>query len=185
MVYGLVYFPNIDFERINRIRKKYDPTVKLIDPHITIMFPVPDSVGEGKLEHHIESVLKRWRPFPIHICGFRKSWDHWLFLTLQEGNSDVIRLYSDIYTEMLSPYRREDIEFVPHIALGLFVKESAQYNYKDPKRLDFDEERFQQVLQEAEVLGLNYHCVVDKLHLVKLTDDFARIVSSKAFSLTN
>jgi 2'-5' RNA ligase len=89
MYYGLVHFPKIDIKHIDLLRKKYDPTVDLIQPHITIMFPVPDEVGEAALVQHIERVLKPWKPIPIRTRGFHKSWDHWLFLTLEEGNPDV------------------------------------------------------------------------------------------------
>lgn len=183
MYYGLVYYPKVNNKLINQIRKKYDPTVDLIEPHIGIMFPVPESVGEGELVRHIENVLRHWKPFPIRIRGFQKSWDHWLFLTLEEGNSDVIRLYRQIYTGILAKYRRDDIDFVPHITLGLFVKERTRYDFNNPQQLDFDEQKYRQALGEAEAPGLDFKCIVDKLHLVKLTDDFSRIVRSQEFPL--
>ena len=184
MYYALVQYPNIDTERIDQIRRKYDPTVDLIGPHVTIMFPVPESVGEGALVRHIEKVLKHRQPFQVRIHGFKKSWDHWLFLTLEEGNTNVINviaLYEEIYTGILAQYRRDDIEFIPHIGLGLFVKEGAQYDLKDPKQLDFDAQRYQQALLEAQALNLDFRCQVDKLHLVKLVDDFSSITPFEVF----
>ncbi|MFQ5769749.1 MAG: 2'-5' RNA ligase family protein [bacterium] len=88
MYYRLVYYLDIDSKLINQIRKKYDPTIAVIAPHITIMFPIPESVGKGELVQHIESVLKYGQSFPFHLLGLQKSWDHWLFLTLAEGNKD-------------------------------------------------------------------------------------------------
>lgn len=183
MYTGLAHFPDIDTTRINQIRKKFAPTFDLIDPHITIMYPVPDEVKQETLVQHIERVLKPWRPFPIHISGLCKSWDHWLFLTLKEGNGDVIRLNKAVYTGILKPYHRADIEFVPHIGLGLFIKEGADYDHKNPQRLEFDEQRYQTALREAEASGLDYRCVLDRLHLCTVTNDFTRIEKSRVFYL--
>ena len=132
MYYVVVHYPDIDYKGINQIRKKYDPTFGVIDPHITVLFPVLESVGEKNIIEHNETVLKKWIPFPIHICGFTKSWDHWLFLTLEKGNSKVIQLYRDLYSGILKQYRRTDIEFIPHIGLGLFVKKKQEYDVTSP-----------------------------------------------------
>jgi 2'-5' RNA ligase len=183
MYYALVHFPNTDTTHINFIRSKYDPTAHLIAPHITVLFPVPDEMGENALIKHIEGVLKPWKPFPIRINGFYKSWDNWLFLTLKDGNAEVIRLHTQIYTGILQPYLRNDIDFVPHISLGLFVKEGDSYNLKMPQELDFDERKFNAALQEARDLGLDYMCVFDKLHLVTLTNDYSRIETNREFLL--
>src|SRR5262245_16696800 len=128
MFYALVHYPTIDTERITQFRRKYDPYVELIEPHITFMFLIPESIGEQRLVAHIETVLNRWEPFLIHLKRLHKSWDHCLFLTFQEGEEDAVRLFREIYTGILEEYRREDIEFIPHIGLGLFAKEDAGYD---------------------------------------------------------
>lgn len=183
MFYALVHFPEIDIININRLRKKYDPTYKNFDPHITIMFPVPDSEGEDRLLAHIKSILKNWEVFPIQLGGFVKSWDHWLFLTLQEGKLEVIQLYNEIYSGILSNFRRTDIEFIPHIGLGLFIKENENYNFKDPQKLEFDEQLYNRGLSEAEALGLNYRCYFDKVNFLKLTNDLSKIVMNEEIKL--
>ncbi len=183
MYYALAYFPDVDSEGIQRIREKYDPTVDLIEPHIGVLFPVPDAVGKPALLEHVERVLQSWKPFPIRIRGLQKSWDHWLLLTLEEGSSDVVRLYGDIYTGILARYRRDDLEFVPHLALGLFVRKPAEYDFRDPRQLEFDEQKYGQALREAEALKLDFTCLLDVLHLVELTDDFSRITRGPAFTL--
>jgi 2'-5' RNA ligase len=183
MYYGLVHFPKIDYERINQIRRKYDPTVDLIEPHITVVFPVPDIVGEVRLVRHITQTLTAWRPFRIHIRGYCKSWDHWFFLTLEEGNSEVIRLHSEIYTGMLARYRRADIEYIPHIGLGLFVEKEADYDMRDPQQMKFNAAKYAEALRQAEALGLEYDCVLDRLHLVKLAHDYSRIETGREFPL--
>src|SRR5437763_7326786 len=166
MVYALVYYPKIDVRCINQFRRKYDPQVDLIAPHITLMFPVPQLIARGNLVHHIDSVLRNWRSFPIHLQGLYKSRDSYLFLTVQEGSADIVSLHDEIYRGMLADYQREDIPFIPHITLGEFSK---------------DENQYLRALEEARELNLDYHCVIDKLHLVEINDDRSQIVGSKEF----
>jgi len=168
MIYALVHYPKIDVQRINQFRKKYDPQVDLIEPHITLMFPISESIGEGNLVNHLEHVLSHWQSFPIHLQGLEKSWDDYLFLLIQEGNDEIIRLHSEIYTEILTDCRKEDIQFIPHLTLGVFVKNESKYS---------------EALAETQQLDLNYRCIVDKLHLVKVNDDKSQIVWSNEFSL--
>ncbi len=168
MIYALVHYPNVGSLRVNQFRKKHDPQVDLIAPHITLMFPVPESIGEDRLVRHVEMLLCNWLPFPIHLHGVQISSDNRLFLMLQEGNAYIIRLHDEIYTGILIQHRREDIPFVPHITLG--VVEGDSTNHK-------------RILEEAEQLGIDQHCLLDKLHLIKVNNERTRIVWSKEFLL--
>ena len=168
MIYALVHYPNVDTERINLFRKKYDPQFDLIGPHLTLMFPVPESIGEKNLVHHLQSVLNSWHPFTIHLQGLQKSSDDYLFLMVQEGSADIIGLHSKIYTGVLADYRQENIPFVPHLTLGVFANNAAEYA---------------EALEEAKRLDLDYRCVLDNVHLLKVNDDRTRIVWNREFSL--
>jgi len=183
MPYGLAYYPNFNCDGIDRLRRRHDPTVDLIAPHLTIMFPIPDSVEGPKLVRHLERTLKRWQPFQIRIRGLTKSWDHWLFLTLREGNAEVVKLYEEIYTGLLAGFRRNDLEFIPHIAVGLFVKDARCYDYRNPQKLQFDEQRYEQALREAESLDIDVRRTVDKLQLVRFNDYISKIVTERELRL--
>jgi hypothetical protein len=201
MYYALVYYPKFDREtedNIKTFRRKYDPFVDSWKPHIPFIFPVACSeVEEEKLTEHIETVLKNWKPFPIHIGGFGKSWDHWLFLLLKKGNEEAIALHHELYTGMLLPYLRRDIEYIPHIGIGLFVKKDAGYNVLDPKKVDFDAKLYFQALKEAESLKIDSFDTVDRMFLRKviinvgasvhthapLNDVLIKTVSSKEIKL--
>ncbi|HEY0376524.1 MAG TPA: 2'-5' RNA ligase family protein [Pyrinomonadaceae bacterium] len=169
MIYALVHYPDVDTRGINQLREKYDPQAGWIGPHVTLMFPVPESVGEDNLVRHIENVLSRWRPFPIHLRGLEKSWDDYLFLLVREGSESIVRLHDEIYTGVLAGQCREDAAFVPHLTLGVFSKDAGAYA---------------RALEEARRLDLDHRCVVDKLHLVKVNDERSRVVSSREFSLS-
>jgi len=130
------------------------------------MFPTPDSIGERNLVSHIVGVLRRWESFPIRLKGLQQSWDEYLFLLLNKGEGDVIRLHDEIYTGLLSEYRNEVRPFIPHVTLGAFSAKSEEYA---------------QALKEAEQLKLNYECMLDRIHLIKINDDRSQIVWSKEF----
>ncbi|MFC1513833.1 2'-5' RNA ligase family protein [candidate division KSB1 bacterium] len=181
MYYGLVYFPENCCREIEQIRKKYDPTFDLIKPHITVMFPVPGSVGEEHIKQHIKNVLVRWKSFAICTGGLKRSWDNRLLLTLKDGNEKVIELYRDIYSGLLSRYCRNDIEFIPHLSLGLFIKDVSEYTLKDPQKVEFDKEKFDKVYSKASTLDLTFERTIDKLYLLKLNDNFSQISTDSVF----
>jgi len=179
--YALVHFPEINTRKIEEFRKKYDPHYKLISAHIVIVFPVSDVVGESRLVNHIKNTLSEWKPFDICISGLKKSWDQWMFLVLQEGNSSIAKLHDELYTSLLSKYLRKDIKYIPHIGLGLFVK--GAYNLKNPKKVPLDREKYSEALTKAKTLNFNYRVKVRKLHLVKLNNTFTKSSIVKEFLL--
>jgi 2'-5' RNA ligase len=133
------------------------------------MFPVPESIGESFLANHIENALSNWRAFPIHLQGILKSWDDYLFLMIQDGSENISSLHRKIYTGMLVDYLKKDMPFIPHLTLGVLTE---------------NVEIHPEVLEEAKQLDLDYHCVLDKLNLIKVNDDRSQIVWSKEFSST-
>jgi 2'-5' RNA ligase len=168
MIFALVHYPVLNNTQIEAFRRKYDPRVGLIAPHLTLMFPLPVSVGEDILIHHIKSVLTRWKPFPIHLEGVLLAPDNYLYLLVQEGKDSLAHLHDELYTGLLASYLRTDIPFVPHLTLGI---------------LDSDSGNQDSVIQEAKQLDIDHHGVLDKFHLIKVNDDRSRIVWRKDFSL--
>jgi 2'-5' RNA ligase len=186
MHYALVFYPQLDSElreAIGRIRRRYDPTADRSEPHITIVFPVPEAVGEAELVSHIEDVLGDWRPFEVELGGFHKSRDHWLFLALATGEREVKDLHRLLYTGILDKYRRDDIDFVPHVGLGLFVKEGSKYNWDHPREADLDQGRYDEALQQAKTLPLGSSYIVERLHLVKIPDEVLDWTTGKRASI--
>jgi 2'-5' RNA ligase len=186
MYYALNFYPLLSAEfsePIDAIRREYDPTSDFTKPHITVLFPIPGSVGERRLISHIQNVLSDWTPFEIRLGGLHKSHDHWLFLTLKEGEAQVKKLYRLLYTGVLAQYRRHDIEFVPHLGLGLFVKDGATYDWGNPQESDFDRERYEEALRRAKALPLPSSISVEKLHLTKIPDVILEWATGKRASL--
>ncbi|MEH2229795.1 MAG: 2'-5' RNA ligase family protein [Nostoc sp.] len=171
MSYALVHYPNINTEDINQIRHKYDPQVDLIEPHITLVFPIIEPINENHLIIHIDSILSKWKTFAICLKGLQKSWDECMFLMVEEGKVDIVKLHNELYTGILAEYCRGNLLFVPHLTLGRFTKDTEQYL---------------RVLKEIQHLDLIvYRCFVDKLHLIKIADEQRSIIWSKEFVLRN
>jgi hypothetical protein len=184
MYYALLYYPRFDKkteENIEAFRRKYDSFAGSLKPHIPFVFPVPCSeVEESELTRHIEAVLKKWKPFLIHIEGLKKSWDHWLLLLLKEGNEKAIALHDDLYTGVLSPYLRRDIEYIPHVGIGLFIKKDAKYNVLDPKRVYFDSKLYSLASREAESLRISSFDAIDRLFFEKIIVKAGTSLETKA-----
>ena len=186
MYYALSFYPRLSTElseSIDAIRTEYDPTSGFIKPHIAVLFPVPGIVGEGQLIRHIRNVLSDCSPFEIRLGGFHKSPDHWLFLTLKEGDAQVKKLYQSLYTGILTEYRRDDIEFVPHLGLGLFMKQGSTYDWDSPRESDFDQERYEEALCQAKALPLASSIPVEKLSLTKIPDVILEWATGKRASI--
>ena len=120
MVYSLVHFPNIELEQINELRRKYDLQAQLIQPHVTLTFPVAD-VSEKTLVYHLESVVRDKHSFPIHLQGIKKSLDDYLFLLVDEGREHISDLHAQIYSGVLADLKQTDLPYVPHVTLGMFA----------------------------------------------------------------
>jgi len=173
MYYCLSFVPQLSGEldaAIADIRKTYDPTAFFITPHITLVFPTHDSIGEQALISHIQEVLKDWRPFNIKFGGLHKNRDHWLFLMVQEGEEEIKRLYRVLHTGILDD-GRDVSKFLPHLGLGLFIKKGCLYDWRNPREEDFDQERYDKALRKAQKLSLSESVTVDKLVMTKISDE--------------
>jgi 2'-5' RNA ligase len=171
MHYCLVYFPDSVPDDLRKIRRQYDPTFEVVEPHVTVVFPVPDVVGESSLVEHIDRVLNEREAFEIRFGGFCKSRDHWLLLELTEGASGFVGLHRALYAGILTEYLRSDVEYVPHLGLGLFLKSGATYSWDAPREGDFDRVKYDRALLEASSLDLDTSYCVRTLDLVGIPDE--------------
>lgn len=177
MYYALNIYPRLDpdvEQRIAEIRDDFDPTASFAKPHITVLFPTPARVGKGALIRHIEGVLTAFAPFAIELSGFHKSRDHWLFITLKAGEAEVKRMYQALYSGILTEFGRDVSRFVPHLGLGLFLRQGVNYDWNNPRKSDLDEKRYREALRRAESLPLPAGFVVEKLWMTSLPDSLLR-----------
>lgn len=171
MYYGLHISPNgVDEALVGRIRRQYDPTVDVIAPHVPVVYPVPDGVGRDLLISHIRNVTLACAPFEIRLGALHRSADHWLFLTPVDGKEDLRRLHLRLHTGLLAEFRDADRDYVPHVGLGHFMREGATYDWENPREEDFDAERYEAAVREAQPLLDGPAERIDTLHLVTIPD---------------
>lgn len=148
---AVVHFPKIDDKEIEIFREKYDPSFKIIAPHITIIFPISE-ISERQLIEHIESVANSIKSFPIHLNGLIKTFDNCLFLQVKEGREIIIDLHKKLYSGILSKYIPTDFPFEPHITLGNFNESNSIF-----------EKAYNQALQ----INFNFKSNFDNLSIIK------------------
>ena len=118
----------------------------------------------------------------MHFCKLEKTWDHWLFLSADEGNDKAILLHDELYGGKLKPYLREDLPYSPHIGLGLFSVES--YDFHNPTaQLALDENKYISAKAEFEAFNLDLWCTVDSLTMVQVNEEFTECEDLITFSL--
>ena len=182
MYLALVYFPEVQDPGFHEFRNKYEPYASLLPEHLTLVFPVPESIGREALEQHIAQVLKPWSPFRVHFSRLMKTTDHWLFWIPEEGNELVSGLHDELYSGILSEHLREDLPYAPHIGLGLFSKED--YDMENPTAaLTLDEDRYQRARKEFTEMNLDLWCSIDQLVLLSINDDFTECKRLHTFSI--
>lgn len=168
MVYVLVVYPDLeDDSKIQGLRKKYSPYYSVIKPHITLVFPSPDMDRE-EIGNHVSKILKNFTQFDLRLVGLVRSFDNWLFLGIEEGNDKIVELHDQLYTGILREHLRKDIEFIPHVGLGLFKTD----------------EEYEKAENEARKLNLDYKCKVENIYLLHLRDGKSEIDWSKEFILS-
>ena len=183
MLYCVVYFvPPALAKQVQPFREEYDPTARLIEPHLTIVFPVARS-SEEVLARHVERVLENWSPFTIQITGLSKSWDHWLFLLVGKGNEDVVKLHDELYAGILAPHLRKDLDYIPHVGLGHFATTGERYDVINPTAGTLDQQRYQRAIAEARTLELDFEAPVSALHLIAVDESVTKVEKLARFAL--
>ncbi len=114
--------PWLPGEPIGSFRRAHYPTAHLIEPHLTVVFPVPATIGGDAFREHVRGVVSRTPSFDIRLRGLDKSWDHWLFLAVAEGMDKVIALHDALYTGLLLPHLWTQQPYVPDVGLGHFAE---------------------------------------------------------------
>ena len=102
---------------------------------------------------------------------------------LENGPGFDRDLYRALYSGILAEFRRDDIEFVPHLGVGHFLRAGALYDWEAPRAEDFDEERYRRALERVGNLDLKESFVVDKLSLIAVPNEFIEWATGRRTAL--
>lgn len=174
---GVATFPPwLPEEPIASFRRTYDPTANVVDPHITLVFPIPTSeIDRDPFREHVRTVVSRTASFDIRLNAFEKSWDHWLFLVVTEGRDQVIELHDELYTGMLSPFLWTEQPFLPHVGLGLFVERGDDQDLHLARPRALDRARYQQGLREAQALDFDFTGPLERVRIFEIDEDLTYV----------
>lgn len=125
MLYTLCY-PTLnerDHEFIRAFRREHDlPFHDVVDHHFTIVFGIPDIPTVDYVDH-IRGALRGQRTIDF-VCRYAAlgddadSDDFYVFLTPDEGLSDICRLHDKLYSGALKQFHRVEVPYVPHIGIA-------------------------------------------------------------------
>ena len=102
-------------------------------------------------------------------------------MTVEDGNGTLVLLFEAMYTGLLAPHRRHDIEYIPHIGLGYFGMD--EYDPTVQSVAPLDEARYNEGMRKAEAASLDYETQVDRLTLVGIDDQFTKTTVVTEFPL--
>lgn len=120
----IMIFPKFENVKIiDEIRDKYDPLAKHVRPHITLVFPFESNIETGDLREHISSAVSEIKAFEVVLQGITpvKSFGNYLFLGIQKGSEEIIKLHEKLYTGILEAHYPEWLKygkFLPHMTVG-------------------------------------------------------------------
>jgi 2'-5' RNA ligase len=177
--------PGLPAEPIGSFRRTHYPTAHLIAPHLTVVFPVPVTVGRDAFGEHVREIVSRTPAFDIRLHGLDKSWDHWLFLTVEEGRDEVVALHDALYAGVLGPYLWAEHPYVPHVGLGHFAVERDTRDPLELRTRALDRARFDDARQEAESLQLDYTGAFDSVHIFGLDEELTHITPLEEIPLAS
>lgn len=124
---------------IEEIRKKYDPIAKLVEPHITLVFPFESEISDNELACFLETRLIDTKPFQLILHGFSKQEDkfgNYLFLNVINGEKEIINIHKILYQDILKEFDL-GYDYIPHMTVGKFSSaELLEEAYSNVKSID-------------------------------------------------
>ena len=167
--------PWLPEEPIGAFRRIYYPGAGLIAPHLTVVFPIPASIGMEAFGEHVRGIVSGTPAFDIRLKGLGKTWDHWLYVGVAEGSDEVIALHDALYAGILRPYLWTEQPYVPHVGLGLVAEERDAHDLLELRLRALDGARFDEALRAAEALELDYVGRFETVHIFGLDEGLTHV----------
>lgn len=183
MYYALVYYPEITHPGFVTFRKKYEPYAALLPEHVTLVYPVEQSIGYKIFAHHIREILREWQPFDLHFSSrLELTWDCWMKLLAEEGYDQILLLHDQLYTGILEPHLRKDLPYNAYIGIGLFSNEGFDFSDLTTKKT-LNRPKYDRAVQEFKQLDFDHWCTVDQLTIVEVNENFTECENKEIIRL--
>src|SRR4051812_38070658 len=102
MVATFPKFEPKDLETVQAIRKEFDSSFKIFDPHLTLIFPDDQNLGRN-LETHARTVASQNKAIGIKLDSALymppnyDGDDHYVFLIPSIGLREILNLHAKLY----------------------------------------------------------------------------------------
>lgn len=116
---SIVWFPPLPADsKIESFRALHDPLATRIRAHVTLVFPFPTNLTSMQWASHIKRIVGNWPQLPVSFRDIESIQDEFTILMLREKSSAVIALHDKLYSSVLKPFLRPEMDYRPHITLG-------------------------------------------------------------------
>jgi 2'-5' RNA ligase len=181
---AVVHMLNSDTAEVQCLRNEYDPTARLIQPHVTLVFPFEvDRVAKPDLLEHVAHVAQQAAPFDARFSRLELSWDQWVFLTPDLGVQQLVSLHDQLYAGLLHPFHRVDLPFVPHVSIGYFGSKTGGPDLAGPVVTDLDRNRYDRLMSHVDGIKLECSSRVTEIQLIMVDPDFTGTHLVRSFPL--
>lgn len=119
---SILIFPEFGDEKIQELRKQYDPLWEKIPPHLTLVFPFVSELTEKQLSHHIEKVLGNFSTFTVTLSGLSFETDGYIYLNVTEGAAEIREFHDQLYQGILTPFLHPSLSYIPHVTVGRYLE---------------------------------------------------------------
>ncbi len=157
MKYGIVIFPSKKLQDYaNSFRKRYDPHISLIPPHVTLVNPFDST--EDKIKERIQKLHKvalDSLPFTIEVYKaktFHPSANK-IYLAIKK-DEQLLNLHSKLNADVFSNDEKTE-SFVPHITIG---QKLSNREHSD-------------IVGQLTMMDVAHSEVVDRFHLLYQLDN--------------
>jgi 2'-5' RNA ligase len=153
---AIVILPEFDgFDRIDQLRRRFDPLASRIAPHISLVFPFESDLSVDRLRAHMQQVMEGMAPFPVQLRGITGHDGEYLFLNVVRGNNRLIDLHDRLYSGPLAAYLMPEYPYHPHVTVGRLA----------------DRAEFSQGLAIAREVRVTFQTVVREIATVRIESD--------------
>lgn len=126
MAFGVCAYPHIketDYDLIQNFRRKNDELYyHVAEPHFSFVFPV-EGVDKDRFVSEIVKKSEEVKKIDFEIKCATVNKDavldyYHLLLVPDKGYSSVVKLHDKLYSGILAPHLRLDIDFIPHMGIA-------------------------------------------------------------------
>ena len=116
---AIVWFPPLPADnKIESFRALHDPLATKIPAHVTLVFPFPTNLTPTQVASHIKRIVGNWPRLPVSFRDIESLQNEFTILMVRDKSEAVVALHDKLYSGVLKPFLRAELEYLPHMTLG-------------------------------------------------------------------